>query len=61
MTEAGPGRLWQTIIYQLTVSADIQLQPGTLCENWPSVARFSENQIWIFNRESPYIEVLKAH
>ena len=48
MTELGPGRLWQTIIHQLAGSADIQLWPGTLCENWPSVDIFSENKNQIF-------------
>lgn len=56
MTEVSPGRLWQTI-HQLAGSADIQLWPGTSCENWPSVDKFSENKIQIFNGESPYTEV----
>ena len=56
MTEVDPGRLWQTI-HQLAGSADIQLWPGTSCENWPSVDKFSENKIQIFNGESPYTEV----
>ena len=42
---------------QLAGSADIQLWPGTLYENWPSVVKFSESKIQIFNGESPYTEV----
>lgn len=44
MTEVGPEATMANYTPVRRV-ADIQFWPGTLCENWPSVDKFSENKI----------------